>query len=105
MLRGLFCIPVGHASAIDPDFAEVGGEGARDDTRQRRLARSRRADDSQHLSRHEFQRYILEQDRAAIGIADDRSEEHTSELQSLMRISYSVFCLKKKTLYIKYVTT
>src|SRR3546814_9578035 len=29
-----------------------------------------------------------------------RSEEHTSELQSLMRISYAVFCLKKKTKYI-----
>src|SRR3546814_8024008 len=29
---------------------------------------------------------------------DLRSEEHTSELQSLMRISYAVFCLKKKTL-------
>src|SRR3546814_2194084 len=29
--------------------------------------------------------------------AADRSEEHTSELQSLMRISYAVFCLKKKT--------
>src|SRR3546814_2834452 len=28
--------------------------------------------------------------------ADVRSEEHTSELQSLMRISYAVFCLKKK---------
>src|SRR3546814_3947915 len=28
-----------------------------------------------------------------------RSEEHTSELQSLMRISYAVFCLKKKTLH------
>src|SRR3546814_18758187 len=28
---------------------------------------------------------------------DGRSEEHTSELQSLMRISYAVFCLKKKT--------
>src|SRR3546814_5800215 len=28
---------------------------------------------------------------------DSRSEEHTSELQSLMRISYAVFCLKKKT--------
>src|SRR3546814_7902992 len=27
----------------------------------------------------------------------ERSEEHTSELQSLMRISYAVFCLKKKT--------
>src|SRR3546814_7413478 len=29
-------------------------------------------------------------------ISGDRSEEHTSELQSLMRISYAVFCLKKK---------
>src|SRR3546814_3617072 len=29
-------------------------------------------------------------------LADYRSEEHTSELQSLMRISYAVFCLKKK---------
>src|SRR3546814_5309667 len=28
--------------------------------------------------------------------ASERSEEHTSELQSLMRISYAVFCLKKK---------
>src|SRR3546814_2936147 len=35
-------------------------------------------------------------------VADDlrgRSEEHTSELQSLMRISYAVFCLKKKNTY------
>src|SRR3546814_4348438 len=30
-----------------------------------------------------------------------RSEEHTSELQSLMRISYAVFCLKKKTKQIR----
>src|SRR3546814_6222725 len=30
------------------------------------------------------------------GAGDHRSEEHTSELQSLMRISYAVFCLKKK---------
>src|SRR3546814_960092 len=40
-----------------------------------------------------------------ISVPDDvavvhRSEEHTSELQSLMRISYAVFCLKKK----KYIT-
>src|SRR3546814_10273022 len=34
-------------------------------------------------------------DVAAIGL---RSEEHTSELQSLMRISYAVFCLKKKNI-------
>src|SRR3546814_3070609 len=32
---------------------------------------------------------------------EQRSEEHTSELQSLMRISYAVFCLKKKTLQLK----
>src|SRR3546814_2454409 len=37
------------------------------------------------------QRYINEDDAPA-----PRSEEHTSELQSLMRISYAVFCLKKK---------
>src|SRR3546814_10469149 len=35
--------------------------------------------------------------RPRIGSAERRSEEHTSELQSLMRISYAVFCLKKKT--------
>src|SRR3546814_3550660 len=35
-------------------------------------------------------------DRHLIAIRE-RSEEHTSELQSLMRISYAVFCLKKKT--------
>src|SRR3546814_1020862 len=33
----------------------------------------------------------------AASITRQRSEEHTSELQSLMRISYAVFCLKKKT--------
>src|SRR3546814_10225559 len=40
-------------------------------------------------------------ERAGVGIDTvryyERSEEHTSELQSLMRISYAVFCLKKKT--------
>src|SRR3546814_5162248 len=34
--------------------------------------------------------------RSRSSIAAPRSEEHTSELQSLMRISYAVFCLKKK---------
>src|SRR3546814_1773748 len=41
-----------------------------------------------NLHSHAFQ-------RAMAGLA--RSEEHTSELQSLMRLSYAVFCLKKKT--------
>src|SRR3546814_8581262 len=35
---------------------------------------------------------------------EGRSEEHTSELQSLMRISYAVFCLKKKTIQINNYT-
>src|SRR3546814_7443120 len=42
------------------------------------------------LSRHDLPRLEADEDAA------DRSEEHTSELQSLMRISYAVFCLKKK---------
>src|SRR3546814_5431585 len=39
------------------------------------------------------QRRLMDQARRN---AQERSEEHTSELQSLMRISYAVFCLKKK---------
>src|SRR3546814_2759154 len=37
-----------------------------------------------------------DEDREQIAAEAERSEEHTSELQSLMRISYAVFCLKKK---------
>src|SRR3546814_8648707 len=40
-------------------------------------------------------------DRSEVDLLDEqRSEEHTSELQSLMRISYAVFCLKKKKQHI-----
>src|SRR3546814_8940125 len=50
----------------------------------------------------ELDQHLLDQlggDGAEIGhcLRQLRSEEHTSELQSLMRISYAVFCLKKKT--------
>src|SRR3546814_9740243 len=37
-------------------------------------------------------------------VAAERSEEHTSELQSLMRISYAVFCLKKKNKNIRKIS-
>src|SRR3546814_1957266 len=40
-------------------------------------------------------------DRLQAGDRPPRSEEHTSELQSLMRISYAVFCLKKTTIKTK----
>src|SRR3546814_4808828 len=43
------------------------------------------------------QRNAAPRRRGGRGIPLSRSEEHTSELQSLMRISYAVFCLKKKT--------
>src|SRR3546814_8388914 len=42
-----------------------------------------------------FQRLICSS-RSRASCKSPRSEEHTSELQSLMRISYAVFCLKKK---------
>src|SRR3546814_9438768 len=43
-------------------------------------------------------RHLLDRlEDSATGRLLPRSEEHTSELQSLMRISYAVFCLKKKT--------
>src|SRR3546814_3098398 len=51
------------------------------------IAGGGRAEDCAILVRAQFQTREFE----------DRSEEHTSELQSLMRISYAVFCLKKKT--------
>src|SRR3546814_8515366 len=43
-------------------------------------------------------RWLILTDNQLAAVPDEiRSEEHTSELQSLMRISYAVFCLKKKT--------
>src|SRR3546814_6978003 len=45
-------------------------------------------------NREEATRIMLHVHQRGVGV---RSEEHTSELQSLMRISYAVFCLKKKT--------
>src|SRR3546814_5208599 len=69
-------------------------------------------DDGNHAPYHREMRETLEGLGMALSIADSyaalfdrptadfvfpRSEEHTSELQSLMRISYAVFCLKKKT--------
>src|SRR3546814_10575377 len=44
-------------------------------------------------------------DVGATVVDGHRSEEHTSELQSLMRISYAVFCLKKNNTSLKIVTT
>src|SRR3546814_241306 len=45
----------------------------------------------------EAQGLLMQQESDGVSGARRRSEEHTSELQSLMRISYAVFCLKQKT--------
>src|SRR3546814_10202978 len=80
----------------------AGGEGHR-----HALARGlRRLLDADAAAEHD---QVGDRDRLA-GIALDalidlRSEEHTSELQSLMRISYAVFCLKKTKKNKKHQTT
>src|SRR3546814_6970889 len=45
-------------------------------------------------------RAVAIRDARIAGTAGGRSEEHTSELQSLMRISYAVFCLKTKNIHL-----
>src|SRR3546814_4358077 len=55
---------------------------------------------------HGNKTYLLQDDDGQITEAHSiRSEEHTSELQSLMRISYAVFCLKKKKIYQDKIST
>src|SRR3546814_5689074 len=79
------------------DFDDVDGDRRRDD----------RGADAFHRLRIGVRRHRLAADMEADaervgGLArrhQQRSEEHTSELQSLMRISYAVFCLKKKKTY------
>src|SRR3546814_10278530 len=62
----------------------------------------RQPDGSEHHHRREFEPFDRPAQNQREGVADAagkigaRSEEQTSELQSLMRISYAVFCLKKK---------
>src|SRR3546814_10893381 len=112
--------PDGHGGVCERGRAgePVGGTDVRTDRRRSHPpgTRTGQADDQQHEARrgHDFaqeaarthalrrreggghlEHGVGEQD-AADRAHDLRSEEHTSELQSLMRISYAVFCLKKK---------
>src|SRR3546814_5935944 len=62
--------------------------------RQRPVQPSSDESKTKHQQRRQREEEHVEIARQSAGIK--RSEEHTSELQSLMRISYAVFCLKKK---------
>src|SRR3546814_7101144 len=64
--------------------------------RQRRRGGGGNADRRGHGRLVAGRRGVLRADPRQGSVDPDRSEEHTSELQSLMRISYAVFCLKKK---------
>src|SRR3546814_1855268 len=52
-----------------------------------------------------FSSKLLADEKRYTFVTAERSEEHTSELQSLMRLSYAVFCLKKKNLPLAKLTT
>src|SRR3546814_1566136 len=78
---------------VDQRGVEIGGqrlEPGRVVTAQRDIER----DDPRGLAR--MDRAIAHRSARDDEAVEERSEEHTSELQSLMRISYAVFCLKKK---------
>src|SRR3546814_7416951 len=85
------------------DVGEVGGEAAGLDELRAGAAPALHAegDDGAAALRHEAAPQRMVGMLRQIGVQHPghrglRSEEHTSELQSLMRISYAVFCLKKK---------
>src|SRR3546814_3854485 len=83
-LTSVLCVKSVHASANAQDFL-----GLNLNVRRHALSTARRLvnHDSRIGQRHAHTRLTR---------CQQRSEEHTSELQSLMRISYAVFCLKKK---------
>src|SRR3546814_9853282 len=69
------------------------------DVQPRNVARRYQHQDNRRhhdLVGNRIKKYAQFRDRAICAGQIARSEEHTSELQSLMRISYAVFCLKKK---------
>src|SRR3546814_2241087 len=86
----------GHTRSLQRRSSDLGGRGHRRDVRGRRTRRTQPGGAAQRRQRGPARaaRPVLP---AARRRPDHRSEEHTSEIQSLMRISYAVFCLKKKT--------
>src|SRR3546814_10194400 len=80
-----------HLSPLDDFDARTADRAARDADASRRAARRRDACRRPHATARGQTSALSQHHRLS-----RRSEEHTSELQSLMRISYAVFCLKKK---------
>src|SRR3546814_2056941 len=81
------------AQTLASAIAEV---GIPDDELTDDIVQDRFSDDADYVAAYEAERDALFAAAAAMS-HDERSEEHTSELQALMRISYAVFRLKNKT--------
>src|SRR3546814_4775402 len=94
----------GQRSRLDALLAQRGEGQAADPFRKvvpRRVGQQRQMREARHGEAECGEELYLHRRIGDVVLAPDhmadRSEEHTSELQSLMRISYAVFCLKKKT--------
>src|SRR3546814_5699690 len=92
-----------HVLAIDKDVSGRGFDQAVDQANKRGFARTRQAHQDEDFAFLDGKGNIINTQNlpglaknVVLGIPLVRSEEHTSELQSLMRISYAVFCLKKQ---------
>src|SRR3546814_3573608 len=82
------------ATGLDIGF-DLGALQSLQRIRQSRVGSSRAVDagHAEKIMRREVK--VLRDRLSGVELRDQRSEEHTSELQSLMRISYAVFCLKQ----------
>src|SRR3546814_4882306 len=86
------------ADAADADphmIAGLDGHHRAQRTRQHDVARTQRLAPRGERAGEPLHRVVRVIEASRAGADRGRSEEHTSELQSLMRISYAVFCLKK----------
>src|SRR3546814_1509323 len=99
-------LPIYHGVEVAPVFLEIDRDHfqvvAPDDglhlAQHGQLAPARPAPGGPEGDDHDLSAVLAHGDRVAVAVvAEHRSEEHTSELQSLMRISYAVFCLKTTT--------
>src|SRR3546814_2536128 len=99
MLRWLATLGIEPARAVDASPSSPGRAGRRIHSKENSNAHSQEFDCNGRVGRAWFLGAgLVPAGRVRPG--RQRSEEHTSELQSLMRISYAVFCLKKKKSYI-----
>src|SRR3546814_9914309 len=75
-------------------MSQRAGETIRDEMDEMTMVKRSDVEDAQKAIMQVVRQMAANGDIVIAGGADDRSEEHTSELQSLMRSSYAVFCLK-----------